>query len=175
MTDVVVERTLDPALRAPQFPGLVEASAECMSLYAVQWVESFLSSDGRSLVCHFQAPDTENTRTAIRQTGSDMDAAWPASLHDGAVSDLVPNVLVSRRFEAAVEVEDIQAIEDAGSNCLSLRGVTFVKTLFSTDRKRMICLYHAPDAEAVRAAQREAGVPFEDAWACHRLNPQAMG
>ena len=29
----------------------------------------------------------------------------------------------------------------------------------------MLCLYEAPDAESVRQAQREAGVPFERAWA----------
>jgi uncharacterized protein DUF4242 len=47
--------------------------------------------------------------------------------------------------------------------------VTFLRTFFSRDRKRMLCLYEAPDAESVRVAEGKAGVPFERAWACERI------
>jgi hypothetical protein len=56
---------------------------------------------------------------------------------------------------------DIQAIEAAGAWCLEAHRVTFVRTLFATDRRRMLCLYHAPDAESVRLAQRQANMPME--------------
>jgi hypothetical protein len=46
-----------------------------------------------------------------------------------------------------------------------------VRTLFSTDRKRMICLYHAPDAESVRLAQRAAGMPFGEVWPFRQVLP----
>jgi hypothetical protein len=42
--------------------------------------------------------------------------------------------------------------------------VRFLRSYFSRDRRRMICLYDAPNAEAVRFAQEKAGVPFEVAW-----------
>jgi hypothetical protein len=42
--------------------------------------------------------------------------------------------------------------------------VRFLQSLFSLDRRRMLCLYAAPDAEAVRHAQRGAGLPFERIW-----------
>lgn len=29
----------------------------------------------------------------------------------------------------------------------------------------MVCIYAAPDAESVRSAQRQAGMPFETVWA----------
>ena len=62
-------------------------------------------------------------------------------------------------------------IEDAGIECLNMRNVRFVRTYFSADRTRMLCLYDAPDAEMVRQAQREAGVPFDDAWSFVIVDP----
>ena len=83
-------------------------------------------------------------------------------------------VMVTLCFDEPVALDDIQAIEDAGIACLEMRGVSFVKTLFSTDRKRMMCLYKAPDAEAVREAQREAGLPVDQVWACHVMSPALL-
>ena len=74
------------------------------------------------------------------------------------------NVVVERSFEEPVTIGEIQAIEDAGASCLETHQVTFVRTFFSRDRKRMICLYRAPDAEAVRVAQRMAGMPVDSVW-----------
>jgi hypothetical protein len=37
----------------------------------------------------------------------------------------------------------------------------------------MICLYRAPDADAVREAQRQAGVPFTSVWRFARLSGSA--
>ena len=78
-------------------------------------------------------------------------------------------MLVERRFEQPVKFEDIQALEDAGSWCLKAYGVRFLKTFFSRDRQRMLCLYEAPDAEAVRLAETQANVPYERAWTCAHL------
>jgi hypothetical protein len=83
-------------------------------------------------------------------------------------------VIVERRFASPVDFGTIQALEDAGAWCLQAHQVTFLKTHFSRDRMRMLCLYEAPDAEAVRVAERQAGVPFERAWACERI-PGAAG
>lgn len=74
------------------------------------------------------------------------------------------HVLVEREFEEPVEVDDIQAIEDRGAWCLEVYKVRFIQTYFSTDRRRMLCLYEAPDAESVRLAQSKAGVPFSRVW-----------
>jgi hypothetical protein len=174
VADIIVERNLDPAVTTQQFHLMTEQGMDCLKLYGIEWMESYLSIDGRLLVCHFISPDTETTRTAIRQTGSDLSAVWPATLHDGAAGDETANVMVTRCFDSAIALDDIQAIEDAGAKCLELRDVTFVKTLFSTDRKRMMCLYKAPDAEAVRNAQREAGMPVDQVWACQIMSPATL-
>ncbi|KPJ80351.1 MAG: hypothetical protein AMJ58_08895 [Gammaproteobacteria bacterium SG8_30] len=67
---------------------------------------------------------------------------------------------------------DIQAIEDAGAGCLENHRVRFVRTYFSADRRRMMCLYRAPDAESVRIAQREAGMPVERVWSFRQFRPE---
>ena len=36
----------------------------------------------------------------------------------------------------------------------------------------MICLYRAPDAEAVRKANRTAGLPFDRVWPARALVPE---
>ena len=74
-------------------------------------------------------------------------------------------VVVERAFAEPVAFEEIQAIEERGAWCLDAHGVRFLRTYFARDRRRMICLYEAPDAESVRLAQEKAGVPFERAWA----------
>jgi Nickel responsive protein SCO4226-like len=174
VADVIVERELNPPVTSQEFPSMAKQGTECLSLYGIKWVESYLSADGKRLVCHFVSPDRETTCMAIRQTGSEFSAAWPGTLHDGAASEELPNVMVTRCFNDPVALDDIQAIEDAGQGCLEMRNVTFIKTLFSVDRKRMMCLYRAPDAEAVRDAQREAGMPVDQIWACQQMTPAML-
>ncbi|MEH6584571.1 MAG: DUF4242 domain-containing protein [Halioglobus sp.] len=170
MSDIFMERTFDDAVTPDQILGLVAASEGCFSIYEVQWLESFLSEDGLSMVCHFGAADSETVRTAIRQSGNQIGATWPGEVHE-VTSELAMNVVVERTFEEPVSLPDIQAIEDAGSWCLENHQVTFIRTFFSNDHKRMICLYHAPDAESVRQAQRQAKMPVDRVWACHHLQP----
>jgi len=74
-------------------------------------------------------------------------------------------VVVERSFRAPVAFEDVQAAEERAAGCLEAHGVRFLRTYFSRDRRRMVCLYEAPDAESVRLAQEKAGLPFERAWA----------
>jgi len=117
----------------------------------------------------------ESVRIAMREAGSPRGAVWAGTVHDApglADDDLVrANVLVSRRFEAPVAFQAIQALEDAGAGCLETHRVRFARTFFSIDRRRMICLYSAPDAESVRIAQREAKMPIDRVWAFRQFRP----
>jgi hypothetical protein len=173
-----LERMLDPPMSRQDFLGMATASADCFGMHRVAWHRSLLSTDGRKLVCWFSAADLESVRIALRQVNADMRRLWPGSVHDapGLTKDDIrsANILVERSFEDSVELQDIQNIEDAGGWCLETRNVRFIRTYFSNDRKRMICLYEAPDAESVRQAQREAGVPFDEAWAYIPVGPSDL-
>ena len=80
-------------------------------------------------------------------------------------------VIVESSFGEPVRLGEIQAIDDRGAWCLEMYGVRFVRSYISTDRRRMICLYEAQDADSVREAQQKAGVPFERVWAASNIKP----
>jgi hypothetical protein len=73
-------------------------------------------------------------------------------------------VLVERTFAVPVEFGAVQAQEDAGAWCLEQHGVRFLRSYFALDRQRMLCLYAAPDAEAVRHVQRQVDLPHDRVW-----------
>jgi hypothetical protein len=175
MTDVIVERAWPVPLSPSDLGAMFRTASGCLDAHRVGWRGTLLSADGRNLVCQFDAPDLESVRVVMRQTGSPPGAVWGATLHDapgvGAEAHARANVLVTRRFDQPVSLEDIQALEDAGAGCLQRHRVGFVRTLFAIDRRRMICLYEAPDAESVRIAQREVGMPVEHVRAFQGLFP----
>ncbi len=164
VTDIFLERCFDPALTATSLREMTSEFPDCFSLHRVTWRESLLARSGTRMVCHFTAPDAESARIALRDAGLDISVLWPGTIHV-APAPTRANVLVERRFDTPVVLDDIQALEDAAAGCLSSHRVRFACTFFSLDRRRMLCLYQAPDAESVRTAQRQAGMPLERVWA----------
>ena len=62
---------------------------------------------------------------------------------------------------------DEAAIRDAaarGEGCLEQDGCRIVWSYLSGDGRRCLCVFAAPDAESVRQAQRQTGMPYERAW-----------
>jgi len=148
---------------------------DCLGLHRVSWHSSMLSANGRKLLCRFCGPDAESVRIALRSAGVTAGTVWPGTVHDApglAAGDFgTANVLVLRRFEEAVAIETIQALEDANIACLEMHRVSFLRSYFSLDRRRMACVYRAPDAESVRIAQRQAGMPVDALWAFQLFLP----
>jgi hypothetical protein len=76
----------------------------------------------------------------------------------------MPKFIVERSFDPPMTKEELSATEARMAPCLELYDVTWLRSYWSTDRKRMICEYEARDTEAVRNVQREAGAKFERVW-----------
>ena len=175
MSDVFLEREFADPLTDADLVSMTSDTTTCFDLHRVEWEESLLSADRMRLLCHFRRPDAESVRTALRSLDADMRIHWPGTVHDAP--DRTPdeilsaNVIVHRTFDDAVALEDLQAIEDENVHCLETHRVRFMRTFFSTDRRRMACLYAAPDAESVRIAQRQATMPFDSIWAFRRMSP----
>lgn len=178
MTDAILERTMITPTSASELADGMDEAQNCLELHRVDWQHTMISADGHNLVCWFRGLDLESARIALRTARVDTRVLWSAALHEapGVDESLLKsaNVLVKRQFKEPVEIEDIQAIEDAGAGCLEIRNVKFVRTFFSADKKRMVCLYNAPDAESVRQAQREANMPFEEIWAFEVFSPETL-
>lgn len=171
-THMFLERTFDPPIDAAQALARMQGGAWCLEAYRVTWQGSFLSLGGSSMVCRLAAADAESIRAALNKGGADTRRLWIGTVHE-APTPGVPNVLVERSFPAPVKLGDIQTMENAASCCLDAHRVKFVRTFFSADRKRMLCFYEAPDAEAVRLAQRGAGMPVDAVWAFDSLSLDA--
>jgi hypothetical protein len=78
-------------------------------------------------------------------------------------------LVVERTFEEPLTEEALAAVQERMAPCLDEYGVTWVRSYFSSDRRRMICHYEAPDAEAVRASNRAAEALFDPVWTAEIL------
>ena len=117
MTHLILERAFDPPRSLADVHEGIRGSGWCFDLYQVAWQGSFLSADGRTMVCSFVAPDVESARVALRKTGADTRRLWAASVHD-APSPGNPNVIVERSFPAPDTFERLKAIVDTKAWCL---------------------------------------------------------
>ena len=176
MADVFMERHFDRPVSVADLLVQFASASTCFDVHRISWQASLLSTDGQHSVCHFNAIDAETLRIAVRQVDTTVGSIWPGTVHlaagVAAAEQASANVIVSRRFEEPVTLDSVQAIEDAGAWCLEAHNVRFLRTFFSRDRMRMICLYRAPDAESVRLAQRQAGMPVERVWRFTQMAPE---
>jgi hypothetical protein len=172
---VVIERHFDRPAGADQLRDDMMRAGPCMALHGAVELRHYLSRDRLRLVCVFHAPDAETMRMVSRTSGFSRPAAlWAATVHSARHDRTRPGVggglvLVERSFPAPVDFAELQAREDASRACFDLRNVSFIRSLFSLDRRRMLCLYDAPDAETVREANRSAGLPFDVAWRAEEI------
>lgn len=81
-------------------------------------------------------------------------------------------VVVERSYEEPVEFADVDALEKKVAWCADEHRVKYLYSYFSRDRKHMICLYEAPDAEAVRKTQEAGKLPYDHLWTAKRMPPR---
>lgn len=175
MNDVFVERHLDQPLTEADMQALMAATDGCMGIHRVSWCGSLLAADRRDLFCHFRGPDAESVRIAMRQAGAPPGRIWACRVEDAA--DFGPgdldraNVVVVHAFDEPADFGARRLLDEVDMGCFRIHRVRLVRSYLSADRRRMACLYQAPDAESVRLAQREAGLPADRAWAVRRYAP----
>jgi hypothetical protein len=76
----------------------------------------------------------------------------------------MPRFIVERTFTPPLTEDELKATEGRMAPCLDLYRVRWLRSYWSSDRKRMICEYEAPDAASVQSVQREAGAKFDRIW-----------
>jgi hypothetical protein len=168
--EAFLERTFDEPLTPADVVDGGREAQWCFDLHRVRWNGSFLSLDGRTMICTFSAPDMESARLAMRDPDTDLSRFWPGTVHHAAAG-IVPNVVVERSFASPVCYDDIKALGEAKAWCLETYKVRHSHSVLSLDGKRMLCFFAAPDAEAVRNAQREAGALVSNLWAGSPILP----
>ena len=75
------------------------------------------------------------------------------------------HLIVEQTFETPLTDEEHGRIGQRLDKCLEAYGARWMRSYLSTERRRMVCEFEAPDAEAVRVSYRSAGVAFDRVWA----------
>jgi hypothetical protein len=174
MTDVFYLRPIDPPVNLEDLPGMVQYAAGCFDLHHVEWKHSFLSADGRRMLCWYQAPDAESARLALRELGSDMHAVWAGNVTgEGAEAPSIStaNLLAEVLFAAPLFADDVASRVAA----LERQGVTVVRGILSTRGTRWLGVLKGQDEQTARSALERAGLSAELVWPCTPLTPEAAG
>lgn len=77
---------------------------------------------------------------------------------------LLPHLIIEQTFDPPLSDEEHSRMGKALDGCLEMRSARWMRSYLSSDRKRMVCEFEAPDAQSVREAYRAAGVQFERVW-----------
>ena len=77
----------------------------------------------------------------------------------------MPTIVLEHRFEDR-EFDENRYAEAQQSNrgCMDAHDVRHVISYLTPDMRRMICIFEAPDAEAVRRMSRQLGYSYDVVW-----------
>jgi hypothetical protein len=174
MVAVVVEREFEQPVSAADLHAGVKAGRWCLDLYRVRPSLHYLATDGSRCACVLEAPDAEAVRMAMRTLPTvPPKRVWPATIHPGPGNgeDGLPAIAGSRVVAAVerslaepVDPDGVHDLAAQGACCRDLHQVRCLRSYLSLDRHRMLCLYEAPDVEAVRIVYRRAGLRFDSVW-----------
>ena len=172
MAAVAMERTHRKALSIDVLRDLDRQARGCLDVHRCNPIFQSITQDGLDSMCIYDAPDAE----AMRRAATELDAdpaprIWGATSHfpageaENARHQLLQGeatfALVDRSFEDPIGPAAFQAMFDAKFSCMTIHRVRFVGSFLSLDRRRMACIYAAPDLEAVRSAVKISGLPFD--------------
>jgi hypothetical protein len=174
MTDVFYLRPMDPPIQVADLPGMIQYAAGCFDLHHVDWKHSFLSADGRRMLCWYQAPDAESARLALRELGSNLHAVWTGKV-TGEGADALPistaNLLAEVLFTSPLSADDLASRVAE----LERQGVTLVRGILSSRGTQWLGLLKAQDQQAARSALERAGLSAQLVWSGAAVTPKAPG
>jgi len=82
------------------------------------------------------------------------------------------HLIVEQIFDPPLTDEEHGRLGQLLDKCLEMHGARWERSFLSSDRRRMVCEFTAPDAEAVRSSFRSAGIRFERVWAAEMYTRQ---
>jgi hypothetical protein len=175
MTEVLVERHSEQPLTDADFVRMSAAAGGCLELHRVEWRGTQLSADGRELVCQFSAADLESVRLVLKTQGSLRARVWACTVRDApglSPAELAQSsVFASWSLDEPAALEELEAIDASNAVCQRNHRVRILRTFIANDRRRVVCLCRAADAESVRLALRDAVRPVERVWAYRQYLP----
>jgi hypothetical protein len=77
---------------------------------------------------------------------------------------IMARLIVEHSYDPPLTDEEHERAARRLDPCLEAHGARWLSSYLSHDRRRMICEFEAPDAEAVRTSMRSAEVSFDRVW-----------
>jgi hypothetical protein len=175
MTEVIiVERRFEEPVGFAEVQAREDAVAWCLEQHAVTFVRSYFAADRRSMVCVYRAPDVEAVREVQRLGKLPCERVWAAEeLGSPELAAEPPRVtlVAERALEPAVTRAEVEQVLATRGNCMRIYDAQLLISHLARDGGRMLCVFAAPDAEAVRASNRKLGLPVERAWVATVITP----
>jgi hypothetical protein len=161
---IVVERAFAIPVGFAELQDRERGKGWCLEQHGVSPLHSFVAADGSAAMCLYRAPDAEAVRITQRTADLPFERVWPAIVIGGTAT-MSPHVLLAERsFEGPVTATHVVETIAGRGHCLQTHDVQHVASYLAGDGMRMICVFVAPDAEAVRTISRQIGMPVDRVW-----------
>jgi hypothetical protein len=77
----------------------------------------------------------------------------------------VETIILEHSFEdRPFDIDRYNDAQQKNEWCLKIHGVRHIVSYLTPDSRRMICVFEAPDAEAVRRTAHELGYAYDSVW-----------
>jgi hypothetical protein len=173
MNTIVVERDFPQPVTVGDLHAVARALKWCTDLYRVaptRW--RYLAVDGSRCACIYTAPDAEAVRLVLRGSPSGPPKRlWATQTYEVSAGEdpHIPEgfslVLVERTMPERLDFANLPALAARCDGCFEMHRVKLIRCHLAMDGLRMLCVYVAPDLEAVRYSNVRAGLPFDTLWA----------
>jgi hypothetical protein len=170
---IVVERSFAEQADMPSLAELERKVASCFEQHAVRASHSWLARDGRHAVCFYEAPDAEAVRATQRTAGLPFENVWRALFvpvgSDTSLTTARECVVVQREMPMVLSEDMVHAKRAEVADCEHRHRITPLGSYLQVGGTRVVCCFRAVDAESVRIAQRESGMPSVRTWSAARF------
>jgi len=78
MVYLILEKEFDAPLSEEGHDRDARALDACLVAHGVRWLRSYLATDGRRMICEFEAADAEAVRSSFRSAGVGFARVWAA-------------------------------------------------------------------------------------------------
>jgi len=166
---------LEPA--APLDPAEVKRLARhgCLNIHRVRWPRSYLASDGRRMLCWYQARDAESVRLVLRQQGAATAVVWSAAVEGrpaDEAGDAATGRIVAEWSLPTADVDSARRVAGTIAETLRAAGQQMLQMFLDTHRSQGVCVIEGDDAALVTACLSRAGVMPTRVWRADEVDPR---
>jgi hypothetical protein len=185
--DFYVEQVFATPLTTAAERSLLGRLLSCGHEHGARLEAVLVDGEQQRIVCHVEAENLQRAHAAVRCAGLEPDATWLSEVP--ALSSAAPDVaataacvepaglvdvIAERRQDTPIDAASLMRARQACHWCLDTFRVRPGPLVISTDRRRILAFFRAPDAEAVRACYRHASVRFDRVVALRRIEQTAF-